>query len=194
MYASLDELKTWIGDVPDGLDDHHLEPIINAAGRWIDYKTGRSFELETAATKLYYPTRDGRVVVTDLITVTSIKTDTRGDRSYATTLATTDYELLPYGEGRYQEVRIWPNSSKAFDPGLLVQIVGNFGYVVDGGPPDEIRLATLILASRWWKRHEMPTGIVVIPDMGSIERVSRVDHDVTLLLAPFTRTNDWVIA
>lgn len=199
MYASLDELKTWLGGVTDGMDDHHLEPVLVAAGRWIDAKCGRRFELETAATKLFYPTWDGRLVVTDLISATTVKLDTAGNRTYSTTLSASDYELLPYADAvgvpsvRYQEVHIWPRSSRAFTPGQLVQIVGNFGYVVNGLPPDEIRLATLILAGRYWKRHETPLGILGVSDLGQFERIGKNDPDVPGLIAPYTRTSTWVM-
>lgn len=200
MYASLDELKTWIGDLPDGMDDHHLEPILLAADRWIDHKTGRHFSLENEATKLYYPTREGKLDVVDLVSITSIKLDTRGDRTYSTTLSASQYELLPYTDefgkpaARFQELWLWPTTSQAMVPSQLVQIVGDFGYVVNGLPPEEIRLASLMLASRWWKRHEMPTGSVIVPDMGGFERVGRDDPDVNLLLTPYKRTRQWVIA
>ena len=95
---------------------------------------------------------------------------------------------------RYDQIRIWPTSSTTFGPGRLVQIVGDFGYVVDGLPPDEVRLASLILASRWWKRHEMPMTRLVIPDMGSMEAVSKDDPDVNMLLSQYARTGaSWVL-
>ena len=199
MYASLDEFKTWI-DITDETDDHHLEPILNAAARWIDQHTGRHFTLENEATKLFYPNAQGVLDVVDLVSITTLKSDSTGDRTYATTIPATQYELLPYRDAqgkpsvRYDQIRIWPTSSTTFGPGRLVQIVGDFGYVIDGLPPDEVRLANLMLASRWWKRHEMPMTRLVIPDMGSMEAVGKDDPDVNMLLSQYARTGaSWVL-
>lgn len=201
MYASLDEFKTWIGGSGDeGFEDHHLEPILNAAARWIDQHTGRHFTLENEVTKLYYPNAQGVLDVVDLVSVTTLKTDTSGDRTYATTIAAGAYELLPYRDAagrpsvRYDQIRIWPTSSTTFGPGRLVQIVGDFGYVVDGLPPDEVRLASLILASRWWKRHETPLGVLGVSDLGQFERISKEDPEIDTLLGSYMRTgNAWVL-
>jgi hypothetical protein len=202
MYASLAELKTWL-ELPaddEGAQDHHLEPVLLAADRWIDQACGRHFELEQGVTKLYYPREAGWIDVVDLVTATSIKFDSSGDRTYHTTLSAADYELLPYIDDagrpavRFQRIRIWPTSSSSFAYGELVQIVGDFGYVIDGQAPPEIRLASLILASRYWKRHETPLGILGATDLGTFERISKADPDVVALLQPYTRAGSaWVL-
>ena len=202
MYASLEEFKTWLS-LPvedDGLNDHHLEPVLLAADRWIDQQCGRHFSLEQDAIKQYYSSAEGYLDVVDLVAVTSIKLDTSGNRTFATTLDADDYELLPYlgSDGRpaerFDQISIWPQSSRSFGYGELVQIVGDFGYVVDGGPPNEIRLASLLLASRWWKRHETPLGILGTTDLGTFERISKTDPDIVMMLQPYSRTGaSWVL-
>lgn len=202
MYASLAEFKTWL-ELPaddEGLQDHHLERVLMAADRWIDQHCGRHFSLENEATKLYYPNEEGYLDVVDLISITTLKMDTDGDRTYATTLDPDDYELLPYMDEsgrpsvRFQKIRIWPLSSQAFGLGELVQIVGDFGYVIDNQPPEEVRVASLLLASRWWKRHETPLGVLSMTDLGTFERISKSDPDVELLLAQYSRTGaQWVL-
>lgn len=202
LYASLDEFKTWL-ELPvedDGRMDHHLEPILLAAGRWIDQQCGRHFSLETEATKLYYSSTPDYLDVVDLISITSLKLDTSGDRTFATTLTADEYELLPYIDDagspsvRYQQVRLWPNSSHAFTPGELIQIVGDFGYVVDGAVPSEIRLAALMISTRWWKQHETAGGTAVIPDMGSFG-TSTDNSDIKMLLDTYNRSSasSWVL-
>ena len=203
MYVSLEEFKTWIGATGDA-DDHHLEPVLVAAQRYIDRYCGRSFALETGATKLYYPSSAESLGVVDLISATSVKIDSSGDRTFGTTLAPTSYELLPYSDTnglpstRFQEIRLWPTSSTAFQTGRLVQVVGNFGYVVDtAGVPEDIRLAALILSSRYWKRHETPLGVLGTTDLGTFERISKEDPDVAALLDQYSRTSGsgagWVL-
>jgi hypothetical protein len=202
MYASLDEFKTWL-EYPvedDGLMDHHLEPVLLAAERWIDQHCGRHFGLENEATKLYYPNDTVTLDVVDLISITTLKLDTDSDRTYATTLTVSDYELLPYMDStgrpseRFQHVRIWPDSTHAFVVGELAQIVGDFGYVEDGQPPSDIRLATLMLASRWWRRHHAPSGTAIVPDMGRFAATSE-NADVSDLLSTYDRSSasSWVL-
>jgi hypothetical protein len=200
-YATLAELKVWIaggGDI-DTVDDSALQVILDACTRVIDRKCGRSFVLEDEVTKYFYPTSQGSLDVIDLISITSLASDSHGDRTYTQTFTSTEYELLPYTDPsgrpatRYQQIRIWPNSSKTFGPGRLVKIVGDWGYLDTGNVvPADVKQACLLLASREWKRREMPTGSLAIPDIGTVERVPRTDPDVEMLLDPYMRTNSWV--
>lgn len=199
-YVTVPEYKK--ANFPDGVidtvEDIEIQRAIDTASRQIDFQCGRKFTLDASdQTHLFYPF-DGIVHVTDLVTVTSIKTDTRGDRSYATELASTDYELLPArnldGETRYQRIRIWPTSSKSFASDRLVQVVGKFGYVVSGTTPADIKLATLLLAHRLMKRHDVPFGVLSNDVLGGFTRVGNEDADVRAILDPYMRSREWVIA
>ena len=201
-YVPLDEFKTWL-ELPSedlGGTDHHLYAILEAADRWIDSQCGRHFSVENEATKLYYPSEPDYLDVVDLISITSLKLDTSGDRTFATTLAADEYALSPYMDDsgrpstRYQQIHVWPTSSHGFTPGELVQIVGDFGYVVDGTVPSEIRLAALMLSSRWWKAHETAGGTAIIPDMGSFG-TSSDNSDIKMLLDTYNRSSSsaWVL-
>lgn len=197
-YAELADLKAWMsgGTDIDTADDTLLQAVLDAVTRWIDRKCGRHFTFEDNVTKYFYPSADGRISVPDLISITTLHADTSGDRSYATALASTDYELLPYMDEagipsvRFQEVRVWPTSSHQLASSRLVRIVGDFGYAA---VPGDIKQACLIQATRVWKRREMPTGTVSIPDIGTVERIPRADPDVEALLAPYVRTRSWVV-
>jgi hypothetical protein len=199
-YATLAELKDWI-DVTDAVDDAQLQMSLDSATSVIDSMCGRTFALQTDVVKLYWPRSTDVVEVVDLISATSIKSDSHGDRTYATTLEPTDYELLPYHDAsglpsvRYQEVHIWPTSSKSFSTGRQVQITGDFGYVESGGAPASVKQACLILASRYWKRHETPLGVLGVTDVGQFERLSKEDPDVRALLTVYMRSSasGWVL-
>lgn len=196
-YATTAELKAVLG-ITDTASDTILARALDAASRWIDNKTGRKFTLDASdTTKLLYPRADGTLDVIDLVTIVSIKTDTRGDRTYATTLATTDYIATPSqnadGETRYQRISIWPTSSKSFNPARLVQVIGKFGYVVGGATPGDITQACLILASRYFHRKDAPFGILGMADMGQFERISKEDPDVIGLLEPYMRSRFVVV-
>ena len=193
-YATLSDLKNYIG-ITDVASDAQLLRVLEAASQWIDQHTGRVFALDAAdTTRLFYPNADGTLAVPDLATVTSIKTDSRGDRTYATTLTTTDYELYPLDGPPYQSVRIWPTSSRSFADGRQVQIVGKFGYTVGGAAPYAVQQACVILAARYYKRAEAPFGILQTTDLGQYTRISKEDPDVISLLAPYRVTgSSWVV-
>src|SRR5689334_10643543 len=113
-YVELERLKEALG-IEDTNADDILRRSLDAATDWIDNYTGRTFVLDAAdTTRYFYPNRQGIVTVPDLYSVTSIALDRAGNRTYTTTLATSDYELLPIDGPPYQEVRMWPTGSYAF--------------------------------------------------------------------------------
>ena len=181
---SLDEFKSWLG-ISNSAEDDVITAALKGAESFIEWHTGRSFNLQTAQTKLYYPDHDGVVRVHDLVSVDSIKIDTNGDRMFATTLTDDDYELLPNNELRYNRIKIWPRSSYAFTSGRLVQVIGDYGYVINGNAPDDIKLACRILANRFRSRKDSPFGILGATELGQYERISKEDPDVVNLLRPY---------
>jgi uncharacterized phiE125 gp8 family phage protein len=193
--ASVAELRQHMG-IADSYDDAQLSRALTAAAQWIEGPSGcdRTFAVDTSdQTTILEPTRSGVVGLPDLVTLTSVKTDTAGNRTYATTLTASDYILWPYNGPRYSEIRSWAYSSRGFVPGRLVQIVGKFGYVEDGGVPYPVKQAALLLAARWFKRNDAPFGILSAVDLGQFERLSKEDPDVVTLLAPYRRSHAWVL-
>ncbi len=99
-YADLPALQSWMSAGDDsavtftGDDEATLQSLLNAATAFIDRYTGRSFVAEEEATKYFLPDATGHLDLSpDIRAVTSIALDTRGDGTYATTLAVTDYYL-----------------------------------------------------------------------------------------------------
>ena len=192
-YCSLSDLKAYMS-ISDSASDAPLQRTLDAASRWIDQHTGRVFSLDaTDTTRLFYPGRDGMLTVPDLVSIASIKTDTTGNRTYGTTLTTSDYQVMPLDGPPYQSIRIWPQSSDSFAYDRQVQIIGKFGYTVGGAAPAEVQQANLILATRLFKRAEAPFGILQTIDLGQFTRISKEDPDVISLLAPYRVTSGaWV--
>jgi uncharacterized phiE125 gp8 family phage protein len=190
--ASVAELRSHMG-IDDSYDDTHLTRVLDAASAWIESPAGcdRTFDVGTSATKVFDPIRNDVVLVPDLVTVTSIKTDSAGNRTYSTTLTTADYDLWPYSGPPYSEVRARAGASRGFAPGTLVQIVGTWGYA--DGVPAPVKQAALLLAARWFKRNDAPFGILSAVDLGQFERLSKEDPDVVTLLAPYRRSHAWVL-
>jgi hypothetical protein len=132
LYCNLDTLKRRIS-VPDADDDAELERIITAVSRAIDGYCGRRFYAATQ-TRTYTATRGDRILVDDLLSVTTLKTDEDGDGTYEVTWQASDYRLKPsnaVADGEpYWQIVVSPNGSHSFpcrvDEG--VQVAGSWGY------------------------------------------------------------------
>jgi len=194
-YASLIEFRLAMDLGLDDGDEPSLIRALDSATDWIDSYTGRVFTLDSVdTTRYFYPDRQGVVSVPDLVTVTSIALDTAINRTYATTLTASDYELRPLDGPPYQSIVMWPYSSRAFIASEQVKIVGKFGYEVDGEAPKAVKQACIILASRHYKRREAPFGILQSTDLGTFSRISKEDPDVVSLLSPYRLTGaSWVL-
>lgn len=132
-YATLTELKNILG-VTSTTDDVPMRKILEAASRSIESYCNRRF-YSTSETKYF----NGAVTlwISDLLSITTLKTDEDGDATFENTLATTDYIL--YGGGLEDSLNLFPktrieiseNSNySSFASGIKkgVQIAGVWGY------------------------------------------------------------------
>ena len=163
-YAGLAEYKTEIGETDDDNDARHANDL-EEASRVIDALCRRApgyFAAVTATRYLDVPAAVGtRLSVPPLQSVTTLKTDEDGDRTYEVTWSSTlDYRLYPLEGPPYTEVRIdTVNGRYTFPAGdARVQIVGTFGETA-GGAPLGIQRATRLLANRYRARPNTPEGI-----------------------------------
>lgn len=154
-YATLAEFKVYAsvrgGTTPtDANDDNAIEIILNKASRYIDNQTGRRFWANTADETRYYTAESqDKLFVDDMSAApTSVACDQDNDRTYSTTLASTDYDLEPdnalvYSQP-YSYLEINPASSEYF-PTIRkgVRIIGKFGWPA---VPDAIKAACLAIA------------------------------------------------
>jgi hypothetical protein len=185
-YCTLAELRARLGitDASDLADDSILEATIEAASRAIDSFTGRQF-YATSATRYFSAEDADCLFIPDLLTVTTLKTDGDGDRTFETTWATTDYDLLPFNDSPKTRIELAPNGNNTFPTHAKgVEIVGSWGY--SSTTPDMINEACLIQAARLYKRKDAPFGVLGTPETG-VARIPRVDMDVMQLIEPFRR-------
>lgn len=184
-YATLAEFKA-ARRIKDDSDDTALQSVLVAASRAIDRRCGRRFWLDTEPTVRTYRTQ-GRVVsepdserllVDDIGSLDGLVVEVGSGSSWT---PVTDYEPLP------------DNAPARGEPvTTLLRPYGTWGCqqvrvtAQHGWPavPDEIRQATLLLASRLYHRKDSPQGITGSADWGPL-RVSRMDPDVEALLGPF---------
>lgn len=198
-YASLVELKGYIG-ISDTLDDTYLQFALDAAQAQIDHYCDRTFGADANVTSRVYPSYEitGTVMVDPISTLTGliVQTDDNDDGTFETTWTLgTDYRVEPtnavaYGKPWTRLVSLgpkwWPRNF--YHPG--VQVTAKFGWP-GGVAPAPVKQATLLQASRLWKRKDAPFGVAGSVEFGSEMRLlAKLDPDVESLLRPYRR-NWW---
>lgn len=179
-----------ITDVTDPTDDDDLIRAINTASRDIEIFCGRVF-YSSAQTRYYSTDCNDLVFTDDIISVTTLKTDTDSDGVYETTWQASDYILLPRDTanevppGSYRRIGRAPNGSYYF-PKMddAIQIVGSFGY---SAIPAQVNTACLIHAFELFKRKDQPNMIAGTTEYGAIRKKAGMDADAQDLLAPFIK-------
>lgn len=193
-YTTLSEVKS-ILRITDSVDDSLLETSIESASRLIDTHCERVFTASTA-TRVYAPNDSYTVDIDDLISLTTLKTSTDINGTFDITWQPIDYQLeplngivggaySPYTRIRAVENFLFPTSNYPDSQGeATVQVAGVFGYGT--AVPTDIRQACNLLAIRQYKRYDSPLGVAGFGDIGVV-RVSRIDPDVDMLLAPYRK-------
>jgi len=190
-YCTLAELKSALR-ITDSTDDTLLENAIESASRRIDGYTGRFF-YQTASTAVpMYPYDEYLLVFpNDVATSTiTIKIDSAGDGTYATTLTQgTDYVLQPrnvpiytrpYESARMVGGQTFPLFTlPSFE---TVQVTTVWGWA---SIPDDINQACILLAMRQFARLNAALGVVGFADMAITVRA--VDPDVRDLLSQYRK-------
>lgn len=193
-YTDLDTARRQAGvlSTADTADDARLESIVTAVSRHIDDWTGRRFYTSTADEIRYFTADCSEYVdVGDLLSVTTLRTDPAGSRSYDSTWSSTDFELDPpnasFEAHPYARIFAAPNAAYWFPAGLRrgVQITGRWGYST--ATPDVVREACLIQVGRVFRRRDSPFGIAGNLDQGTIKLAAQLDPDVKAMLSPLRR-------
>lgn len=187
-YATLAQIKASLR-ITDNVDDELLELAVESASREIDSVCERVF-YSTSATRIYTP-RDSYVTeIDDVVSVTSIKTSSAADGNFDTTWGANDYQLEPLNGVAggvtvpYSHIRAVGDYTFPISGGeATVQVVGTFGFA---SIPTAVKQATVILASRIFKRNDSPLGVAGFGDLGVI-RVNRIDPDVEALIHPYKK-------
>lgn len=194
-YVELEAVKTTLELSGTSFADPDIRAAILAASRGIDRYCDRRFYADSDANQVrFYTPQDWRVCrIDDTTTITSVLVDADGDGTFEDTLTVnTDYLPEPLNAAAdsrpYTLLRINPRSGAGFYPATprSVKVTGKFGWPA---VPAEVTEATTILASKLLRRtREAPFGIVALGiDPSAALRISRVDPDVSFLLAPYVR-------
>lgn len=197
-YITVSELKSTLTLTGESFADPDLELAITAASRQVDHITDRRFWLDDLGDddddfQVRYFTADasGLVWVDDLVQVDELATDADIARTFTSVwTAGTDYLLEPanaVADGLpYTAIRLSPGSSLLFPSYRgAVRVTGQFGWPA---VPDEVKLATKMIASRLVKRaREAPFGVAGVGFDGAAVRIVSQDPDVLALLEPLRR-------
>jgi hypothetical protein len=196
-YASLSDVKA-AARITDSIDDSLLEMAIESSSRDIDAYTERVFfnTGATAVARVYIPENIYLLETDDIISVTSIKSDTTGEGGFNETWTATDYQLeplngiaggiaTPFTRIRAIGSKLWPiYEPRDINAGQAsVQITARFGFAAI---PAAIKQATILASLRAYKRYESPTGVLGFSDIGVV-RIGRLDPDVERLVQPYRK-------
>lgn len=191
-YTTLATLKSRIS-ISDETDDTELERIVTAVSRAIDDYCGRRF-YAAAETRYYTAQHSDRLMVDDLLSITTLSTDDDGDRNYENNWAETDYYLYPDNaalDGQpYWRIDVdGDNGDYTFPVGVRrgVKVVGSFGFCATGSHPAPVEEACLIQSSRLFRRKDAPFGVAGSGEFGQTMIIARLDPDVKMLLGPYRR-------
>jgi hypothetical protein len=200
-YASLSELKVFVTiPVADTQDDVALQLALDAATTQVDNWTDRVFTADaTVTTRDYMVSQTGVLDVDPISTLTGlvVATDDNGDGTFETTWAASDYRVEPTNAvaAGVPWDRIVALGTRWFPKNTLrptVRITAKFGWP-GGVVPQAVKLATLIQASRLFKRKDAPFGVAGSVEFGSEMRLlNELDRDAQNLLRPFRRS--WWVA
>jgi hypothetical protein len=186
-YATLLDVKAALR-ITDGIDDSLLETSIESASRMIDGYTARTFYNAGTAVRNFAATDDLNLIIDDAISISEVaSTDEIGD--IYTVWKVTDYQLepvnsrsdglyMPYTGIRAINDYAWP----VVDQQALCRITGVWGWPA---VPTAIKQATIIQASRLFKRLDSPLGVAGFGDLGAIRVGRYLDPDVEQLAMPF---------
>jgi hypothetical protein len=183
-YCSLAEIKASAG-ITDSVDDTMLELAVESASRFVDSYTQRYFYNAGTATRLFAPQDSYVAEIDDLITLTTLQTSDGDD--FGTTWAAKDYQLEPLngnvdGLTGHPATRIRAVDDFIFnvlDGEATVRVVGVWGW---SAVPIAVKQATIIQASRIFKRNSSPLGIAGFGEMGAVRVGVQLDPDVKHLI------------
>jgi len=194
-YCTLAQVKAALR-ITDNTDDTLIEGSVEAASRLIDGYTLRNFYSVGTATRLFTAPDPLYCPIDDIAgTAITIQTSTQADGTFDVTFAVTDYQLEPLNGNldgiawAFDRIRAvgdyaFPMVSANFGEQALVKVTAVFGWPA---VPAAITQATILQASRHFKRYDSPLGVAGFGDFGVV-RVSRfLDADVQMLVEPYRK-------
>lgn len=186
-YVSSVQLASYVR-IPDLEDDLELSLAVSAASRAVDQACNRQFgRVETPEARTYVGAFDRGCTtwvlsVDDYYTVSGVGVEIDGEA-----VGDVSYEPLNAAQtGRpWTRVALDDRDFTASSTVQQVVVTAAWGWA---SVPTTIKQATLLQASRFFKRRNAPFGIAGSPDDNSEMRLlAKVDPDVAVMLRPYMR-------
>lgn len=196
-YCTLAQLKAALR-ISDSTDDALLEASIESASRLVDGHCARAFWNAGTATRQYAANDQYSLEVDDFHSSTiTIQTASSDYGVYDTTwVQSRDAQLEPINgvidglSWPYNKIRAVGDYSFPVAGGgreVRVRITAVFGW---SAVPKTIEQATLIQASRIFKRADSPLGVAGFGEFGAMRVSTRLDPDVAMLVDPYRRVRN----
>jgi hypothetical protein len=197
-YATRNQVKAALRiGTADTLDDDLIDNCVGAASRLIDgYCNRRFWQTGTAEARIFQAEDSFYCSIDDIAgTALTLKSSTQADGTFDLTWSRSDYQLEPLNGNldgltwSYDKIRavgdyLFPTVNANYGEQALVQVTAVFGWP---SVPEPVTQATIIQASRIFKRYDSPLGVAGFGDLGAI-RVSRfLDPDMAQLVEPYRR-------
>jgi hypothetical protein len=197
-YATRNQVKAALRiGTADTLDDDLIDNCVGAASRLIDgYCNRRFWQTGTAEARVYQAEDSFYCSIDDIAgTALTLRSSTQADGTFDLTWKVSDYQLEPLNGNldgltwSYDKIRavgdyLFPTVNANYGEQALVQVTAIFGWP---SVPEPVTQATIIQASRIFKRYDSPLGVAGFGDLGAI-RVSRfLDPDMAQLVEPYRR-------
>jgi hypothetical protein len=180
-YATVEELKQYIS-IPDDdtVDDTELAGKITAASTSINRHTHRQFGKVAAPELREYPVLYRGVfkvvLVDDLMDITGLTVMVGG---VAVEPVYFDPRNAPQKGAPYTRIFL-PVTTNG-----VAEVTALWGW---DAVPTTVKEATLLQASRLFKRRDAPFGVAGSPDLGSeLRLLAKVDPDVAVMLSKYVR-------
>ena len=200
-YCTLAQVKAALR-ISDTVDDTLLETSVESASRLIDGYCNRSFYSQGTATRIYTARDPYFCMVDDFTSIISLKSSVLTPGTFEIswnlpggTATPVDVQLEPLNAvieatpWSYDRLRavgrcFFPTLTTNYGTQALVQVTAVFGW---SAIPKVVEQATIIQASRLFKRLDSPLGVAGFGEMG-VMRVSRaIDPDVAMLVDPYRK-------
>ena len=197
-YATRNQVKAALRiGTADTIDDDLIDNCVGAASRLIDgYCNRRFWQTGTAEARVYQAEDSFYCSIDDIAgTALTLRTSSQSDGTFDVTWKVSDYQLEPLNGNldgltwSYDKIRavgdyLFPTVNANYGEQALVQVTAVFGWPE---VPEPVTQATIIQASRIFKRYDSPLGVAGFGDLGAI-RVSRyLDPDMAQLVEPYRR-------
>ncbi len=197
LYCGLEEVKGYVSlQGKTFADDAYLRSL-RAASRGIDKAAHTRFYLPLVTsvpeTRYYTPVWTGRVEIEHAVAIVAVSVDRNGDGTFEESwVLDQDYVREPLNAAAdgvpwdSLSARGLPVGKGDWPRGVLrsVRVEGTFGW---NAVPDDVAVATSIVATQLLLRlRQAPFGVVAFGE-NAAARIARTDPDVQRLLTPYIR-------